>query len=175
MPSGTDSLLDAVLGCPPTELSRLTLTSPAEVFSELPDCPTSRDVRRSPGPVPRWRLARVRPFLSERSSSSLNCFVDGCAFRKMTYRPLDYTKRSGEFGVPLHHPGFLEWIGVPESASLLEMGPGMWLHYLSRDQAMDAALQLHRDVCLMTTDLEVLDQYVLCLQSTASKILELCL
>ena len=51
----------------------------------------------------------------------------------------------------------------------------MWLHSLSRDQAMDAALQLHRDVCLMTTNLDVLDQYVLCLQGTASKILELCL
>ena len=38
---------------------------------------------------------------------------------------------------------------------------------------MDAALQLHRDVCLMTTNLDVLDQYVLCLQSTASNILEL--
>ena len=80
---------------------------------------------------------------------------------------------SGEFGVPLHHPRFLEWIGVPESASLLEMGPGRWLHSLSRDQAMDAAIQLHRDVCLMTTNLDVLDQYALCLQGTASKILAL--
>ena len=62
---------------------------------------------------------------------------------------------------------------MPESASLLEMGPGIWLHSLSRDQAMDATLQLHKDVCLMTTNLDVLDQYVLCLQGTASKILEL--
>ena len=153
-PSGTDSLQDALLGYSPPELSRPILTSPAEVFSDLPDCPTSRDVRRSPGPVPRWRLAREGPFLSERSSSSLNCFGDGCAFLNTTYRPSDYTKPSGEFGVPLHHPRFLEWIGVPEYASLLEMGPGMWLHSLSRDQAMDAALQLHRDVCLMTTNLD---------------------
>ena len=62
---------------------------------------------------------------------------------------------------------------MPESASLLEIGPGMWLHSLSRDQAMDAAIQLHRDVCLMTTNLDVLDQYVPCLQGTASNILEL--
>ena len=40
---------------------------------------------------------------------------------------------------------------------------------------MDAALQLQRDVCLMTTNLDVLDQYVLCLQGMASKILELSL
>ena len=36
---------------------------------------------------------------------------------------------------------------------------------------MDAAIQLHLDVCLMTTNLDVLDQYALCLQGTASKIL----
>ena len=130
-----------------------------------------------PGPVPPWRLAWEGPFLSERSSSSLNCIGDGCAFRNTTYHPSDYTKPSGEFGVPRHHPRFLEWIaiGAPESTSLLEMGLGMWLHSLSRDQAMDAALQLQREVCLMTTNLDVLDQYVLCLQGTASKILELSL
>ena len=39
--------------------------------------------------------------------------------------------------------------------------------------AIDAARQLHRDMCLMTTNLNVLDQYVLYIQGTASKILEL--
>ena len=129
--------------------------------------------RRSPGVVPRWRLALEGPFLAERSSSSLRCFGVGCAFRNMTYRPSDYASPSGEFGIPLHHPRFLEWIGVPESAGLLEMGPGRWLHSLTRDQAMDAAIQLHRDVCLMAMNLDVLDQYALSLQGTASKILEL--
>ena len=64
---------------------RPILNSPAEVVSNLPDCLTSRAVRRSPGPVPRWRLAREGPFLSEYSSSSLSCFGDGCAFRNTTY------------------------------------------------------------------------------------------
>ena len=169
----TDNLPDARVGSSPPDVSRPIPESPAEVVSNLPYCLTSCVVRRSPGPVPRWRLARKGPFLPERSSSSLRCLGDGCAFRNTTYRPSDYATPTGEFGVPLHHPRFLEWIGVPESASLLEMGPGMWLHSLSRDQAMDAALQLHRDVCLMTTNLDVLDQYVLCLQGTASKILEI--
>ena len=44
---------------------------------------------------------------------------------------------------------------------------------MSRDKAMDAAIQLHRDVCLMTTNLDILDQYALSLQGTASKLLEL--
>ena len=37
---------------------------------------------------------------------------------------------------------------------------------------MAAAIQLHRDVCLMTTNLDVRDQYALLLQGTTSKILE---
>ena len=150
-------------------------------FSELPlgpvaDSPqgmTNHGSRRSLGRIPRWRLAREGPFLAERSSSSLHSFGAGCAFRNTTYRASDYASPSGEFGIPLNHPCFLEWIGIPESAGLLEMGPGRWLNALLRDQAMDAAIQLHRDVCLMATNLDVLDQYALSLQGTASKMLKL--
>ena len=55
---------------------------------------------------------------------------------------------------------------------LLEMSPGQWLDTLSRDQAMTAAMQLHKDACLMNTNLDILDQYALSLHGTASKILE---
>ena len=113
-------------------MSRPMPESPPEVVSDLLDYLTSCAVRRPPGPVPRWRLAQE--FLSERLSLSLRCFGDGCAFRNTTYRPSDYATPNGEFGVPMHHPRFLEWIGLPESASLLEKGPGMWLNSLSRDQ-----------------------------------------
>ena len=126
-------------------------------------------------PVPRWRLAREGPFLAERSPDSIRSLGAGCAFRNTTYRSSDYTAPSGEFGLPMHHPRFLEWIGVPQSYSLLEMGAGRWLDILSRDQAMAAAVQLQRDVGLMQTNLEVLDQYTLSLQGTASKLIEKCL
>ena len=87
-----------------------------------------------------------------------------------TSRASDHVWPSGAFGIPLNRPRFLEWVGVPESANLLELG--QWLDTLSRDQAMAAAIQLHRDVCLMTTNLDILYQYALSLQGTASKILE---
>ena len=103
-------------------------------------------------------------------------FLCGGGLRRAHFWPnsrrLCFVRLVGKFGVPLNHPRFLEWIGVPESASLLEMGPGRWLDALSRDQAMAAAIQLHRDVCLMTTNLDSLDQYDLSLQGTASKMLE---
>ena len=38
---------------------------------------------------------------------------------------------------------------------------------------MDADIQLHQDVCLMATNLDVLNQYALSLQGTAFKILQL--
>ena len=120
-----ENLPDAQAGSSSPDVSRPMPVSPPEVVSDLPDCLTSHAVRRSPGLVPRLRLAQEGPFLSERSSSSLRCFEDGCAFRNTTYRPSDYARPTGEFGVLLHHPRFLEWIGIPESASLLEMGPGM--------------------------------------------------
>ena len=119
--------------------------------------------QRSSDSVPRWRLAREGPFLAEQSTAALSSFGAGCAFRNTSYRASDYASPSGEFGIPLNHPRFLEWIGVPESASLLEMGPGRWLNALSRDKAMGAAIWLQRDVCLMTTNLDILDQYVLSL------------
>ena len=105
-----------------------------------------RGDRRFPGRVPRWRLAREGPFLAERSSTALRSFGAGCVFQNTTYRTSDYASPSREFGVPLNHPRFLEWIGVPESASLLEMGPGEWFNTLLRDKAMDAAIQLHQNV-----------------------------
>ena len=107
--------------------------------------------------VPRWQLAREGPFLAERSPDSIRSFGAGCAFRNTTYRASDYASPSWEFGLPMHHPRFLEWIGVPQSAGLLEMGPGRyrWLNVLSRDKAMAAAVQLQRDICLMQTNLEI--------------------
>ena len=139
--------------------------------------PRSPDVadRRAPcstNQVPWWWLAREGPFLAERSPDTIRSFGAGCAFRNTTYGASDYASPSGEFGLPMHHPRFLEWIAVPQSASLFEMGVGRWLDALSRDQAMAAAVHLQRDVCLMQTNLDVLDQYTLSLQGTASKFIE---
>ena len=41
---------------------------------------------------------------------------------------LDFAQPSGKYGLPLHHPQFLEWVGAPElqlrSSQLLDMDPG---------------------------------------------------
>ena len=142
LPVGMDS--DALADSPSPDVVRPFSRSPVGAVADLPKYLTGRVGRRSPGLVPRWRLAREGPFLAERSSSSLWCLGAGCAFRNTTYRPRTMRHPSGKFGIPLYHPRFLEWIGVPELAGLLEMGPGRWLHSLTRDQAMDAAMYLHQ-------------------------------
>ena len=123
-------------------------------------------------PVPRWRLAREGPFPNERSQASLKVLGKGCLFRHTTYEWEDHTRPKSGLGVPLNHPRFLEWLGTPDTAWLLEMSPGHWCDTLSRDRALTAAMQLHKDACLMQTNLDILDQYALALHGTASTILQ---
>ena len=122
--------------------------------------------------VPRWRLAREGPFPNERSQASLRVLGKGCLFRHTSYEWNDHASPKGGLGVPLNHPRFLEWVGTPDTAWLLEMSPGHWCDTLSRDRALTAAMQLHKDACLMKSNLDVLDQYALALHGTASTILQ---
>ena len=87
----------------------------------------------------------------------------------------DYATPLGDYGLPLHHPRFIEWIGVPQSAGLIEISGAQWVNKLSRDQAVAAAVHLQRDVGLMQTNVDVLDQYTLSLQKTTSRMIKLCL
>ena len=52
------------------------------------------------------------------------------------------------------------------------MSPGYWCDTLSKDRALTAAMQLHKDACLMKSNLDILDQYALALHGTASTILQ---
>ena len=122
--------------------------------------------------VPRWRLAREGPFPNERSQASLRVLGKGCLFRHTSYNWNDHAPPKGGLGVPLNHPRFLEWVGTPDTAWLLEMSPGHWCDTLSRDRALTAAMQLHKDACLMKSNLDILDQYALALHGTASTILQ---
>ena len=64
-------------------------------------------------PLPRWQFAREGPFLEEGSTECIRSLGPGCAFRNTTYRVSDYAEPTGDYGLLLHHPRFVEWIGVP--------------------------------------------------------------
>ena len=109
-PSLTTGVRDVLLESPPFDPSRPTPTSSAVASSGVPDCLSSWDLHGSPGPVPRWRLARDGPFLYERTPSALNSFGDGCSFVHTTYRSSDYTVHK------LVHQIFTKW---PPAAILI--------------------------------------------------------
>ena len=101
------NLLEELLSPPSLGLPRPMTASSALTSSCALDCPASQGQLGSPSPVPRWRLAREGPFLSEILPSDMSGFGAGCCFRHTTYRSSDYTQLSGKYGLPLHHPLFL--------------------------------------------------------------------
>ena len=119
----------------------------------------------------RSSLFREGPF--DAATPPLGHNKGGCAYRFTTYRDYDYAVQDGLFGMQIHHPRFLEWVGAPESARLLGRAPSEWIRSLARLQTLDAARHIQRDACLMTSNLSVLDQYALSLHGTASDMLEL--
>ena len=98
--SGTIGERDVLQASPPSGLTPYLL---AVVSAGAPTCSHRRGLHGSPSSVPHWHLARDGPFLTERTVSALDSVT---AARFVAHIP------TGEFGVPLHHPQFLEWIGT---------------------------------------------------------------
>ena len=55
--------------------------------------------------------------------------------------------------------------------SLAEPGPGHWVQTMDREDAVAAALRLQQDAGIMTTNLQVLDQFVTSLNRMSSEVL----
>ena len=53
------------------------------------------------------------------------------------------------YGVQLHDPRLLEYVGAPESAHLLSHNPEYWVHHMGRENTLSAALQLQHDAGLI--------------------------
>ena len=70
----------------------------------------------------------------------------GCQYRMTSY---DVENGGPDFspayGIQLHDPRLLEYVGMPESARLLSRSPEYWLHHLGHDKMLVAALQLQHD------------------------------
>ena len=107
-----------------------------------------------------------------RSASSPQLLQDtqGCLFRMTSY-----DVESGgpnfapEYGVQLHDPRLLEYVGAPESARLTSRIPEYWVHHMGREKALGAALQLQHDAGL--SNVQVLQQLVTSLNWTSSDVL----
>ena len=78
--------------------------------------------------------------------------LPGCQYRMTSYDTADRTDVDPAYGLQLHDPLFLEYVGALESAHLLSRTQGYWLHHINRDQAISAALQLQHDAGLMMSN-----------------------
>ena len=75
------------------------------------------------------------------------------------------------YGVQLHDPRLLVYVGAPESARLLTHSPEYWLHHMGREKTLSAALQLQHDAGLIFSNVQVFQQLVTALHRTSSNVM----
>ena len=98
--------------------------------------------------------------------------MPGCQFRMTSYDDRDNRDDlDPAYGIHLHDPRMMEYMGAPESARLLGRSPEYWLEHMGRDRAVSAALRLHHDASLIMTNVQVMSQFVTSLNRTASEVM----
>ena len=100
--------------------------------------------------------------------------MPGCQFRMTSYDEHDSCgDLDPAYGIHLHDPRMMEYMGAPESARLLGRSPEYWLEHMGRDWAVAAALRLHHDASLIMTNVQVMAQFVTSLNRTASEVMRM--
>ena len=98
--------------------------------------------------------------------------MPGCQFRMTSYDDRDNRDDlDPAYGIHLHDPCMMEYMGAPESARLLCRSPEYWLEHMGRDRAVAAALRLHHDDSLIMTNVQVMSQFVTSLNRTALEVM----
>ena len=98
--------------------------------------------------------------------------LPGYQYRMTSYDMAnDRSDFSPEYGIHLHDPWLLEYVGAPESARLLSWTPEYWLHHMGREKTLAAALQLQHDAGLILLNIQVLGQFVTSLNRMASEVM----
>ena len=124
-------------------------------------------------------IAREGPFdvdttpMDTEDSPLVNASMPGCPFRMTSYTGPAMVDADTRYGLKLHHPRFLEFIGAPESARLLNQSPSFWVDRLGQDSAMAAAVNLQRDAGFMMTNLQILGQFVMSLHRMSAEMLSI--
>ena len=66
--------------------------------------------------------------------------LPGCQYRMTSYdEDVNRSDLSPAYGIHLHDPRLLEYVGAPESARLLSRSLEYWLHHMGRDRALSAS------------------------------------
>ena len=98
--------------------------------------------------------------------------MPGCQYRMTSYDDRDSrADLDPAYGIHLHDPRMMEYMGAPESARLLGRSPEYWLEHMGRDRTVAAALRLHHDASLIMTNVQVMAQFVTSLNRTAPEVM----
>ena len=98
--------------------------------------------------------------------------LPGCQYMMTSYdEENSRSDFSPAYGIHLHNPRLLEYVGAPESARLLSGTPEYWLHIMGRERTLAAALQLQLDMGLIMSNIQVLGQFVTSLNRMASEVM----
>ena len=115
----------------------------------------------------------VPPPMDLEDGPLLEMGLPGCPYRFSEYGGLPFSDGNPAFGLQLHHPRFLELVGAPESARLLDCSPTFWVDQLGKEQVMAAAVNLQRDAGIMLSNLQILSQFATSLHRMSSEIMVL--
>ena len=124
-------------------------------------------------------IARERPFdafaapMDTEDSPLVTTGLPGCPYQITSYNGEAISDMNPAFGLQLHHPWFLKFIGAPESARLLYRSPAFWVDWLGEEQAMVAAVNLQRDAGIMLSNLQIISQFVTSLHRMSSEMMSI--
>ena len=124
-------------------------------------------------------MAREGPFdayaspMDTEDSPLVTTGLSGCPYRITSYNRPAISDLNPAFGLQLHHPRFLKFIGAPESARLFGRSLTFWVDRLGEEQAMAATVNLQRDAGIMLSNLQILSQFVTSLHRMSSEMMSI--
>ena len=124
-------------------------------------------------------IAREGPFdafaspMDTEDSPLVTTGLPGCPYRITSYNVPTIADMNPAFGLQLHHPRFLQFIGAPESARLLYHSPNFWMDRLGEERAMAGAINLQRGAGIMLSNLQILSQFVTSLHRMSSEMMSI--
>ena len=115
----------------------------------------------------------VAPPMDMEDCPLLETGLPGCPYWFTECSGQPFSDGNPAFGLQLHHPWFLEFVGAPELARLLCRSPTFWVDQLGKEQAMAAAVNLQRDADIMLSNLQILSQFATSLHRRSSEMMVL--
>ena len=96
----------------------------------------------------------------------------GCQYRMTSYdKRVNDSDRDPSYGIHMHDPRVIEYMGASESARLLGRTPEYWLEHMGRERTIQAALRLHHDASLIMTNIQIMSQLATSFSRAASEVM----